>query len=89
MRLEIELRCSVFPPVVNYIDWTRVGKAHTCLYKVRQLTVHFRAKTKHEVKGIVRGALRQGCVEAQIWGRTPKDICSIEGPQEHSGLHHS
>ena len=51
MRLEIELRCILFPliilemflqldwstPVVNSIDWT---------YKVPQLTVHVRAKTK-------------------------------------------
>ena len=29
------------------------------------------------------------CVEAQIWGRVPKNVCSIEGPQKHSGLHHS
>ena len=60
MRLEIELRCILLPliilemflqldwspPVVNSIDWTRYGKAHTCLYKVPQLTVHVRAKPK-------------------------------------------
>ena len=34
------------PPVVNSIDWTWFGKAHTCLYKVSQLTMHIRAKTK-------------------------------------------
>jgi hypothetical protein len=61
-RPEIELRCIMFPlvilekflqldwspPVVNSIDWTRLvfGMAHTCLYKVPQLTVHVRAKTK-------------------------------------------
>ena len=47
MRLDIELRCILFPliilemlpqlnwspPVVNSIDWTWFGKAHTCLYK--------------------------------------------------------
>ena len=26
------------------------------------------------------------CVEAQIWGRVPNNFCSIDGPQEHSGL---
>jgi hypothetical protein len=31
----------------------------------------------HEVKGIVRRVLRQDCVEAQIWGRVPKKVCSI------------
>ena len=60
MRHEIELRCIMFsliifemfleldwsPPVVNSIDWTWFGKAHTCLYNVPQLTVHDRAKTK-------------------------------------------
>jgi hypothetical protein len=46
-------------------------------------------KPSHEVQGIVRRAPRQDCVEAQIWGRGPKHVCSIEGPQEHSGLHHS
>ena len=44
MRLDIELRCILFPliilemflqleipPVVNYIDWTRFRKEHTCI----------------------------------------------------------
>ena len=43
-------------------------------------------KPSHEVKGIVRRAPRQDCVEAQIWGRLPKQFYSIEGPQEHSDL---
>ena len=60
MRLENELSCILFPliilerflqlvwspPVVNSSDWTWFGKAHTCRYKVSQLTVHVRAKTK-------------------------------------------
>ena len=46
-------------------------------------------KQSHEVEGIVRRAPRQDCVEAQIWGRVPKHFCSIEGLQEHCGLHHS
>ena len=60
MRLEIEFRCILFPliilemflqldlspPVLNLIDWTWFGKAHTWLYKVPQLAVHVRAKTK-------------------------------------------
>ena len=29
-------------------------------------------KPSHEVEGIVRRALREDCVEAQIWGRVPK-----------------
>jgi hypothetical protein len=38
-------------------------------------------KPSHEVKGIVRRAPRQDCVEAQIWGRVPKHFCTIEGPK--------
>ena len=34
------------PHVENSIDWTLIGKAHTCLCKVSQLTMHIRAKTK-------------------------------------------
>ena len=55
-RLKIDLWCILFPlsilelflqlhwspPVINSIDWTWFGKAHTCLYKVPQLTVHVR-----------------------------------------------
>jgi hypothetical protein len=104
MRLEIELRCILFPfvilemfqqlhwspPVVNSTDWSKFGKAHTSLYKVSQLTVHVSAKkTSHEVEGIVRKAPRQDYVETQIWGSVPKNVCIIEGPQEHSGLHNS
>jgi hypothetical protein len=44
-------------------------------------------KPSLEVEGIVSRALRQDCVEAEIWGRGPKHFCSIEGPQEHSGSH--
>jgi hypothetical protein len=60
MRLEIELRFTLFPliilemfqqldwspPVVNSIDWTWFGKAHTYPYKVSQLTVHVRVKNQ-------------------------------------------
>ena len=100
MRLEIEPRCILFPliafemflqldwspPMVNSINWTCFGKAHGCLYKVPQLTVHVSKKPSNEVEGIVRRAPRQDCVQAQIWGRVLKNVCSIEGPQEHSGL---
>ena len=60
LRLKIELRFILFPliilevfpqmdrstPVVKSIDLTLFGKAYTCLYKVPQLTVHVKAKTK-------------------------------------------
>jgi hypothetical protein len=60
MILEIELRSILFslinlemflqldwsPLVVNSIDLTWFGKAHTWQYKVLQLTVHVRAKAK-------------------------------------------
>ena len=44
--LEMFLQLDRSSPVINSIDWTWFGKAHTCLYKVPQLTVHVRAKTK-------------------------------------------
>ena len=50
--------------------------------------MHVRVKTKpYEVEVIVSRAPRLDCVKAQIWGRVPKHFYSIEGPQEHSGLH--
>ena len=42
-------------------------------------------KPSNEVEGIVCRAPRQDCVEEQIWGRVPKEFCSIEGPEEHNG----
>ena len=36
------------------------------------MTVHVRAQTKHEVKGIVCSLPRQDCLEQQIWGRVQK-----------------
>jgi hypothetical protein len=86
--LEMFLQIDWSPPVVYSIDWTWFGQAHTCLYKVPQLTVHVREKTKPWGRRNCR-ALRQDCVEAQIWGRVPRIVCSIEGSQEHSGFHHS
>ena len=40
------LQLDLSPLVVNSVDWTWFGKAHTGLYMVPQLTVHFRAQTK-------------------------------------------
>ena len=42
-------------------------------------------KPSHEVEGIVRKAPREDCDEARIWGKVPKNVCIIEGPQEHNG----
>ena len=42
--LEMFLQLDWSPLVVNSIDWTWFGKAHTCSYKVPQLTAHVRAK---------------------------------------------
>jgi hypothetical protein len=51
MRLQIELRCILFPLIILemflQLDWSpAVVKVHTCPYKVPQLTAHVRAKTK-------------------------------------------
>ena len=40
-------------------------------------------KPSHEVEGIVHRAPRQDCVKAQIWENVPKNVCFIDGPQEH------
>ena len=67
------------PPVVNSIDYTWFGKAHTCLFKVPQLTVHVRVSP--EVEGIVHRAPRQDCVETQILGRVPKMSAALKVPK--------
>ena len=38
-------------------------------------------KPSHEVKGIVRRAPRQDCVEAQIWGRVPNNSAALKVPK--------
>ena len=100
MRIGIELWCILFPliilemflqldwspPVVNSIDWTWFGKAHTPDYiRSHSWQCMSDQKPNHEVEIIVRRAPRHDCVEIQIWGRVPKHFCSIEGLQEHSG----
>ncbi len=47
------------PAVFDYTDWTWLGKPHTCLYKILQLTEHVRANENHEVKGTAWRAQRQ------------------------------
>lgn len=44
-------------------------------------------KPNHDVQKIVCRHPRQDCVEAQIWGRAHRNVCSIKGPSEHSELH--
>ena len=65
--LEMFLKLDWSPPVVNSIDWTWFGKAQTCLYKVPQLTLHVKAKTKtwgpgncqqSSEKGLCRGTYK-------------------------------
>ena len=38
-------------------------------------------KLSHDVKGIVRSAARQDCVEAQIWGRVQKVSAAFKVPK--------
>ena len=88
MKLEIELRCILFPLIILemflQMDW------HTSVYiRSHSWQCMSEQKPSHEVEGIVRRAPRKDCVEAQVWGRLPKHFYRIEGPQEHSGLHHS
>jgi hypothetical protein len=59
---------------------------HIPVFKVLQLTVHVRAKTNQAIRlKALSAELRQGFFEAQIWGNVPKNVCSIEDPQEYSG----
>jgi hypothetical protein len=55
---------------------------HTLFLRSHSWQYMSEPEPSHEVEGIVHRALRQHCVEAQIWGRVPKIVCSIEGPQE-------
>ena len=89
MRLEIELRCILFP-IDHPWDVSTTWLESTCgkfnwldmIWKGTHLsiqgpTVHSACQSKnqsHEVETIV-----QDCVEAEIWGRVPKHFCSIEG----------
>lgn len=67
------LRFDWSPPALNSVDWTRCGKAHTCLY----LTVQVRPQAMKSEELSVD-------LQAQIWGR----VSAPEGPNEHSGLRH-
>ena len=89
MRLEFELRCILFPliilkmflyidwssPVVHLIQWTWFGKAHTCLFKVPQLTVHVREKNL---------AMRSKELSVELWDRIVSRHRSGEGYQKMS-----
>lgn len=46
-----------------------IGKAYTCLFKVSQMTMYIREKSKTWGQ---RNFLPGSCVEAQIWERIPK-----------------
>jgi hypothetical protein len=88
----------IFPLIYNLIGvhlWFIQLIGH---YWERHTPVYIRSQSwqcmskqnpSHEIKGILRRALRQDCIDGQIWGRVPKHFCITEGPQEHSGLHNS
>lgn len=88
ITLEMFLQLHWSPSAGNSVDRTRFAKAHGCLYKVPQLTVHVRAQTRREVKGIACKYLRQVCLEAEIGGSVQKHICRFKGCSEHSGRRH-
>lgn len=48
--LEMFLQLDWSSSAVNSVEWTGFKKAHGCLFKVPQLTVHVRAQTRREVK---------------------------------------
>lgn len=76
-KLKIELNCIMFPliileellqlnqnpPVVNSVDWTLFGKAHSCL--LQSTRSHERqCMSEHEVKGNISRPLRQNCLDS-------------------------
>ena len=89
MVLEMLLQLDLRPLVPNWINWTLLEKAHTCLYKISQVRVYVRVKTKPWRWNIVCRPARQDCVKTQIWGRIQEHFFSIESAQEYSSLHHS
>jgi hypothetical protein len=83
MRLEIELRCILFPFIILekflQLDWKgthlyTLVRSHTC----QCMSVK---KTIHEVEGIVSRAQRQDCFKAQIWGRVPTMSAALKVPK--------
>ncbi len=75
------LHLHLSPAVLDYTDWTWLGKPHTCLYKTLQLTVHVRANENHEVKGTAWRAQRQNCGKAQICPRLKKNSAALKVPK--------
>ena len=94
MRLEIELRCILFPLIILEM-FLQFGVHLWCIQLIghdleRHTPVYIRSHScqcmseqnpSREVKGIVRREPRQDCVKTKIWGRVPKHFCSIEGPR--------
>ena len=96
MTLEIQLRCFPFlliliilqmflhldwsPSVVNAIDWTRFGKAHTPVRSHSWQRIS-EQKPSREVEGTACRAQAQDCVEAQIWGRLQKNAAALKVPK--------
>ncbi len=72
--LEMFLQLDWSPPVVNSVDWTWFGKAHTCLYKVPQLTVW---DPKHTAK-ITKEWLQDNSVNVLEWPSQSPDLNPIE-----------
>ena len=70
------------PPVVNAIDWTWFGRAHTPVY-IRSYSWQCMSeqKTSHEVEAIVRRAPRQDLVDAQILGKVWKVSAALNVPK--------
>ena len=89
MRIKIELRCILFlyivlemflqlvwsPPVVNLIDWTWFGKAHTCLYKGPTVDSACQSKTQ---------IMRLKELSVELWDRIVSRQSSGEGYQKMS-----
>ena len=72
--------------IYGTFNWLDMIWKHTPVYiRTHNWQCMSEQKPSHEI-GIVCRALRQDSVEAQIWGRVPKNVCSIEGPRTQWSL---
>lgn len=71
-------------PTYHLSDVSTTWLESICLCEVthRQCMSH----TKPRIQGIVCWTLRWYCIEAQIWWRVQKNLCSTERPNEHNNL---
>jgi hypothetical protein len=103
MNLKIECRCILFPltilelllqldwspPVVNSIDGTWFGKAHTCLYKGPTVDSACQSKNQAMRSKELYVELRDRIVSRHRSGERYQNISAPLKVREHIGHHNS